>query len=273
MKLCVIYTIWDDWDWLSLSLDTIWPAVDGAIIVYSDTSNFGEQSPPPERIGQRRFNNALLYDQLWLENWEPDLKRSARENETQKRNFGLKMAQEKGFTHFLMADADEFYHPETIERGKVEIGNDAGLVCRCKTYFRSPTLTIGHDTTLVTFIHKITPGLRFEMNQNYPFGWTDMDGVPFTPKKRIRIDPTRQLNITSGVKWFDGDMHHFSWIRKDVKKKVRNSTAKVNLERSTIFADYCKAKPGYFCQFYGKRLEACENIFHLPEIIDESLSV
>lgn len=272
MKLCAIIIHWDDWDLLGHSVGSINPLVDGFVIVASEKSNFGENGD------SLPFSNDYSY-KSWTGNkvniygLEPDPKNDARTNETAKRQYGLDKARELGYTHFIMMDADEFYDPQEFlkEKQRFEDHKLLGLVCRVKCYFRSATLTIGYDTTLVPFIHKITPGLRFEFNRNYPFAWTLLDGVPFTHSKKIRIDPTRSMNINDGVKWSDITMHHFSWVRKDIRKKVRNSTARTNLERSTIVNDYVNAKPGYFCQFYQKILEECPNIFGLPEIIDYSL--
>jgi hypothetical protein len=118
---------------------------------------------------------------------------------------------------------------------------------------------------LVPFIHKITDGLKFEWNTKYPFAFEG-------PKREIRIDPTRQLNIISGVEMSEITMHHMSWIRSDIKKKIRNSSARQNIEKSTIVRDYRNAKEGYYCEFYRTKLEACENLFNLPELRDESIS-
>lgn len=258
MRLCAIYTVWDDWDWMYQSVERIRPLVDEVIIIASTISNFNETSIIP----------FWTRDSIWP--FEPNLKNDPRTNETEKRNFGLQKAKELGYTHFLMMDADEFYEPEPFLKEKERFLNPnlAGLVCRVKCYFKSPTLTIGYDTTLVPFIHKLTPKIQCEFNKNYPFAWTDRNGVPFTPQKRIRIDPTRSLNITSGVEWSEITMHHMSWVRSDIKKKIRNSTARQNIERSTILQDYLNAKAGYFCKFYNKQLEECPNVFGLPEIID-----
>ncbi len=160
-----------------------------------------------------------------------------------------------------MLDSDEVYDPKEfrLEKARIENGDFQGTVCRLKTYFKSPTLTIGYDTTLVPFIHKITPELKFEWNRAYPYAWEG---------NNIRIDPTRQLNITSGVEMSEIVMFHYSWIRSDIKKKIRNSTARQNIERSTILEDYKNAEEGYFCKFYGKILIKEQNIFNIPEIID-----
>jgi len=61
-------------------------------------------------------------------------------------------------------------------------------------------------------------------------------------------------------------MHHYSYIRKDIQKKIRNSTARTNIERSTILTDLSQAEPGYFCQFYGKLLASTPNVFGLPDL-------
>ncbi len=255
MKLCAIYNVWDDWDWLYQSVERMRPLVDGVIIIASEKSNFGEVSKIP------------FWGRDYLGTFEPDPQLDARTNETNKRNFGLVCAREEGFTHFLTCDADEFYEPEEFlkEKKRFEDPNLLGLVCRVKCYFGSVNLTIGYDTTLVPFIHKLTPDLRHDFNRNYPFAWSSKNGVPFTHPKQIRIDPTRSLNINSGVEWSDITMYHFSWIRKDFQKKIRNSTARANLERSTVVRDLLDAKPGYFCQFYGKILLESPNAFGLDD--------
>ena len=263
MKLCAIYNVWDDWYLLRLSHLQIYSLVDGVIIVESETSNFGERS----EMKPFHDSKTIFY------RVEPNLNKEPRENETDKRNFGLQKARELGYTHFLMMDADEFYEPEEFKKElkRFENPNLMGLVCRVKCYFRSPELTIGYDTTLVPWVHKITPNLRFEFNRNYPFAWTLLDKIPHTHTKHIRIDPTRSMNINDYVEWSEITMHHMSQIRSDMKKKIRNSTARANIEKSSLLEDYKNAKEGYYCKFYGKTLEKCENIFGLPEIIDSTI--
>jgi len=255
MKLVAVYNIWADWDLLYHSVRNIRPLVDGIIIVYSNQSNSGEVSYIP----QNWISNELVH-------CEPDLNKSLRENETFKRNLGLKKAKESGYTHFLMLDADEMYEPTEFLKEKERFKNPdlLGLVCRTKVYFREPTLTVGYDVTLVPFIHKITPDLKFEWNTRYPFAFEG-------PKREIRIDPTRQMNITSGVEWSEITMHHYSYIRSDLRKKIRNSTARQNIENSTIVRDYVNSKAGYYCEFYKAKIESCENLFNLPRIVDESI--
>ncbi len=251
MKLCAIYNVWDDYDWLYLSTERMRPLVDGIIIIASEYSNYGEWSPIPF------WGRDIVFE------YTVPKGNDARTNETQKRNMGLSQAKRLGYTHFLIMDADEVYEPESFlnEKERFRNPNLLGLVCGLKCFFKLPTLTVP-DRTLVPFIHKLTPTIECEFNRKYPFAWID---------GQIRIDPTRSLNINSGVEWSEIVMFHYSWCRSDVRKKIRNSTARQNIEQSTIVEDYINAKPGYFCEFYKAKLEVCENVFNLPEIIDYAI--
>lgn len=249
-KLAAIFCVWDDYEMLEHARNNIRPLVDGIIIIDSCRSNYGEDSQ------YNIVGLSLKGDHHY--NREPQFTHPMN-SEMDKRNFGLQKARELGYTHFLMMDADEFYHPKEFLQAKemFNVNPDlAGLVCPSRVYFKSPTLTIGLDTTLVPFIHKITPTLKHEFNKLYPFAWS---------RHEIKIDPTRSLNINSGVEMCDIVMEHYSWVRRDYKKKIRNSTARANIEKSTIMEDLLLAKDGYFCKFYGKILHTVPNYFNLPE--------
>ncbi len=253
MKLAAIYCVWDDWDLLNESVRVMSPLVDGLVIVGTETSNYGEFSPIP----QDKWWSNDVYE------YEPNTKETPHIQERAKRNFALDIAKELGYTHFIMLDADEFYEPLAFLREKEVMMRNKdlnGMVCGSQVYFRSPELTIGLDTTLVPFIHKLHKDLHFKRNTNYPFAYK---------KATLVIDPTRQMNLHSGVRWSDITMHHYSYIRKDLKKKIRNSAA--NLAKSSVLEDYKNAKEGYFCKMYGKALTKCDNLFNLHEIIDESI--
>lgn len=247
MKLCAIFNVWADCaDLLPYAVENIRPVVDGIIIVWSRKSNRGQV-----------IDYELPKDCI-LVNHEP-INVTPHSNETRKRNAGLEAAKINGFTHMIMMDGDEFYIQSEFlkEKELIEAGNIAGTVCRVQTYFKSPTLTIGIDHTLVGFIHKITPKLSYKLNfANYPFAYKDGGA---------RIDSTRRLNITSGVRMVEIIMHHFSYCRKDMSLKLGNSSANFKGKRSeVIYNDLRNAKPGYFCQGYQRELKECLNIFNLP---------
>lgn len=251
MKIAAIFNVWDDWEMLKYSVANIRPVVDGVIIVGSETSNYGEVSPIPDE-----WRYSWVVGELVIK--EPALAHPMHA-ETSKRNYGLSLARDQGYTHFVMLDADEFYDREQflIEKQRFIDNPDlAGLVCGSRVYFGRPDLTTGMDTTRVPFIHKITPDLKHDFNRRYPFAWEN--------GRDIRIDPTRAFNINAGVEWSNIIMEHYSWVRKDYAKKIRNSTARPNLERSNILRDLANAKEGYFCEFYGKPLVRVPNRFNIP---------
>ncbi len=261
MKLVAIYNVWyDSVELLTHSIKNLQDCgVDGVIVVWSERSNYGEV--------QKDY--LVKQEGVHYVQCEPEGYRGhGTGNEEYKRNVGLNKAKELGFTHFLSLDSDEFYEPEEFKKYReIFLSSDInGIVCSCKTYFKKPSLTIGEDATLVPFIHKITLQIQHQFNRNYPYAWID---------GKIRIDPTRSLNINSGVQFLPNlKMHHMSWIRKDIELKIRNSSAKGHIQRSTIRQDYMLAEEGYFVKYYGKHLATAPNIFNIPnygELLDENI--
>lgn len=241
-----IYNAWDH-ELLRQSVDNILKAVDKVIIVYSNHSNKGEKL----RFPVEQFADCSLIQH------EPDLGLIPHKNEQNKRNEGLRFAQEIGANYFIMMDGDEFYQPEDVRFWYEYLRHSSlsGLVCRSHVYFAKPTLTIGEDTTYVPFIHKIVPGLKFVFTQDYPY--TRHEG-------KLRIDPTRRLNITANVRLIGCIMHHYSYVRKDIDQKINNSSAEsLKKVADVIKNDLKNAEKGYFCQYYGKELMEAPNLFNL----------
>lgn len=259
MRLCCILNVWADAVCLLpyCLQNQANCGVDGIIIVWSEASNHGEV-----------VKDYMPQIAIWEQGSLPEFHIFQREPflhyplncETDKRNFGIQKARELGYTHFLNADSDELYKPEEFKKARERFESEPdlkGLVCPSEVFFKSPRLTVGKDVTLVPFIHELTPDIKCEFNKRYPNSWIN---------GQIRIDPSRSFNINSGVEYTeDVTMFHYSYLRKDLEIKIRNSSARANLERSTIREDYKNAAPGVFCKFYGKTLQECENIFNLPE--------
>jgi hypothetical protein len=253
MRLAAIFCVWDDWSLLKFSVANIRPLVDGVIVIGSTYSNYKEHSPIPEE-----WHTSELFVR------EPHF-HIPLHAETDKRNYGLEIARKQGYTHFITCDSDELYKPEDFLRIKNMFHlnpNLQGVVCSLTTYFKLPTLSLGREGTRVPHIHKLTPTIKHEFNRNYPFAWEG---------RTIKIDPSRSLNINTGVEYVDIDMLHYSWIRSDFPKKIRNSTARANLERSTILDDLVNAKEGYRVQFYDKTLSTAPDYFGLNELLDKNL--
>lgn len=256
MKLFAVYNTWGDWDLLLPSIKNILPVVEGVVVINSIESNYGETDLEHADGLKELFDLNEL--KLFIIGFNPQ-KSMPMNMETGKRNFGLETARALGATHYLSCDADEFYDQDEFLREKqrfIDNPDLQGLVCASRVYFGSPTLTIGLDVTLVPFIHKLTVTLKHDFNRKYPFAWEGL---------RIRIDPTRSFNINTGVEWSPIVLEHYSWVRRDPMKKIRNSTARANIERSSILRDLANAKPGYYCEFYKAPLVRVPAKFDIPE--------
>lgn len=243
-KLIAVINLWDGGELLPYQIDNIAPMVDEVKVIYSYLSNYGEKI---NHVFQPREKVEYI-------NWEPEIHKTPHTNEINKRNFGLQHAKDAGASHFLMLDCDEFYDEEDFEEEKERIYRYDlnGLVGSIIEYFGDPTLILPDCGTLIPFIHKVTPGLAYSfIDKRYPFAY-DKDGV-------AKIDCTRRLNVSRNIEWSGIKMHHYSWVRKDIPRKIRNSSAKKRLESSGILEDYYNAKAGYFCQSIGKTLIKSES--------------
>jgi hypothetical protein len=173
---------------------------------------------------------------------------SAFSNEKAKRNLGIEIARTEGCTHFLNLDVDEYYKNFTEAKDLYFKSGAEGSACRIYTYFKLPTLRFEtEDGYYVPFIHKLREE-TFSGNNIYPF----------------YVDPTRRINCNDVV-LLDVHMHHFSWVRKDIERKARNSTAKHNIEKGTMLKDYHNPSvgSGFYVKDYEKHLIEVDNYFKI----------
>lgn len=250
MRLAVIISAWSDTkELLPFCIRNFESVCNKIIVVYSTTSNRGNHD------SSIRDLMAMNLTCEWV-NYEPDLGLSCHENETRKRNAGIKIAKEQGFTHFLIADADEFYHQDEFlkEKQRIEEYNLNGLVCRLKVYVGKPTLCC-NDHTLVPFIHKIHTETQMGGFKNYPFAYDEQG--------KAHIDPTRRINQYLGIAMSDIYMHHYSYVRKDINMKIQNSSANLENSRAVILEEIRESKPGYVSKLYHQPLEEVPNYFNI----------
>lgn len=250
MKLTAIFNAWADTaDLLVKSIDNLLPVVDEVVVVWGNRSNKGEIVEFPFR---RHQNSKVVFLQV-----EPLARMTPLQNETMKRNAGLDYARDRLATHFLMLDGDEFYHPEDIQSGLEHVVNNDlnGLVCGLRVYIKTPRLWC-EDHTRIPFIHKMTKEVMFGDFKKYPFTYEKGDAY---------IDPSRRLSFISRIGWSEVTMHHFSYVRKDIDLKIRNSTANLERSRAFIHEDLQMARPGYKSILYHRELKECDDLFKIEE--------
>jgi hypothetical protein len=148
----------------------------------------------------------------------------------------LDIARAEGCTHFLNIDVDEYYENfESAKRAYIDSGC-YGSVCKLYTYFKKPTWRFENpDNYFVPFIHKLDENTKCGRS-TYPY-W---------------VDPTRTVNTPDVALLADVYMDHFSWVRKSIDRKTRNSSARRNIEKTTLLQDYNSPDlaPGYLVKDY-----------------------
>ena len=240
MKLAAIYNVWDGVELLYGSMKCLKNEVDIFILVWQDISNFGERYNPMDDFKIPDFGCEVI-----LVKYEP-VEHGGTTNEILKRNLGLQYAKDEECTHFLHMDCDEYYEDFGAMKQQFMASGAKGSVCKILTYFKKPTLRLeAADNYYVPFIHELQP-----------------ETIAGVRQYQFYVDPTRRINTTDVI-CLDAYMHHYSWIRKDIERKVRNSSAKVNIERSQLLQDYYsdETKAGYYLKDYNQKLVEVENIF------------
>lgn len=255
MKFAAIYNVWfDSIELLHYSIKSIKDHVDHIIIVWQNTSNFGENMNTYDSVlltianlsQSKDFNN----DKFHIVNIEPDLSLPPYQlgpvNEKNKRNKGLEVAKLLNCTHFLFMDSDELYADFGKAKQQFIDSGAKGSVCKMWTYFKKPTLRFeNHEGYFVPFIHELRPDTIAGVRE-YPF----------------YVDPTRRINETNVVE-IEEKMYHFSYVRKDIEMKLRNSSARDNIAKGTVLYDYNNPDvgAGFYVRDFQMKLVEDENLF------------
>ena len=169
-----------------------------------------------------RLKDLGLIDEL-IE-FKPNYAKYSREQECDKRNMGIEIAKNMGCSHAISADADEFYDADQFRFAKDLIDKKGYTVTYCSyvNYYRDFSHYLVYPfRPFVPFIHSTY--FRYTYNGPAP-GPTD-------PTRRI-LNPH---NLGTYI-FPDEDirMGHAAWIRRDIRKKLVNWSAKDHFEKSLI---------------------------------------
>ena len=155
--------------------------------------------------------------------YKPNTKLSTKENETNKRNIGLQVCRANFCTHHISMDGDEIYVPEQFKQAKnivLDYGYDASFIFS-KTYYKTKKHVITPPESYhIPFIYTIRKKNAFKVNAT-------IEG--------ISADPSRIIGgITSNIITFEREfieMHHLSYVRNDIERKLINKAAKLSGEK------------------------------------------
>jgi len=242
MVLGAVINAWDGCELLRGAMTCLKGHVDHYIIVYQTRSNFGEEYNPIHDI-QAAIEG---FDNVKLVEYTPVMykrENTGRRNEKAKRNLGIDWARKLGCSHFLALDVDEYYEDFGAAKQAYIDSNHHGSVVKMWTYFKKPTWRLEEpEQYYVPFIHRLTHNTM--VGPEYPF----------------YVDRTRRVNQMDVVLLEGIMMHHFSWVRSDIGRKCRNSSAKTLMQ---WMPEYEAAEVGKRLKMYDQRLIEVPNLFNI----------
>lgn len=205
--------------------------IDVIVVCLQKESYHGEPIQQEDIDGaQELLEYGFIDDIIWF---EPENKHEEsgpagpRMIETDKRNFLLDYLQNTlGCSHSLIIDSDEFYDKEDFKFTKSYINKN--------------------DSIKVTYCQYI----NYYRDYRHLLVWPFLSYVPFITESSYRFvfnsthfkkasDPTRRYVINVGdtiveLPFSYIKMHHLSWIRIDITKKLTNWSAKKYFESSSL---------------------------------------
>lgn len=208
-KLGIAYNLWDNIEMLPLSVAPIRKTADYICVIYQNESNWGNKIDNDKTL--ELYKRLGLIDDYFL--YEPDKSLEPKQNETIKRNIGIKKCQTE---YFQSMDVDEIYNEEEYKRAFqefVEKGYDSSI-CHLLTYYGDSRHIIDPPEDYFVSLFFKNDGRRFKSGDT--FG--------------VKTDPSRMLS-PGNIREFKREeiqMHHLSYVRKDIRQKLENMSASVN---------------------------------------------
>lgn len=175
---------------------------------------------------------------------ELDTTQLARVQETEKRNILIQDAEDNGCSHVIVIDSDEYYTKKSFEKALQEIDdNDYEMTyCQYVNYYHDYKHYLKYPFErgmYVPFVSKTKYRHQFECTDfNMPSDPTRRYVRPYdkiTKAKNSKGEIVDVKHYTVDYHIFDWNtvkMHHLSWLRADIRKKLYSWSSK------KLFKDY-----------------------------------
>jgi len=226
MKIGVSYNLFDGEELLESSIKSIRNNVDYISVVYQTVSNFGNECNEGLVPLLEELKSKGLIDELF--EYRPKVNKGGHYNEIKKRNLGLYISEGVDCTHHMAMDSDEFYADEQFKFMKKTIneGRYDSAACQMTTYYKEPIYRLEpKEEYYVSLLFRIRNGVEFVIGHPFP----------------VLVDPTRRMDGGVSCKIFSRDeieMHHMSYVRKNLRTKLQNSSASPNFKNINKLVDY-----------------------------------
>jgi len=221
-KLALTINAFDATEFLETILNEIRDQVDYVMAIYQEKSYWGNPMDPIDFEELNRLKNLGLIDELYK--FTPDFTKYSRVQETEKRNLGINLMKDRGFSHILNIDADELYDKDQFKEAKHQINKNGWPI----TYWSYVNYYKDFEHYLVYPFKPFVPGIH---STYFTYTFNGPAPGPTDPTRRI-FNP---LNI--GTYIFPDEvirMAHAAWIRKDIRKKLINWSAKDHFNEQLI---------------------------------------
>lgn len=254
MKLGVCYMVFDGEELLRPAIKSIREQVDFVSVTWQKISYHGNPNDTDLEPLIKQLIEEKLLDQAIF--YEPNLTQSPKENELKLRNIGLQASRDAGCTHHISFDVDEFVLPEQLKYAKETFGDNDCSMIENIFYYKKPTWKMHPNVknNFVSFIHPVTT--EYSMIQKYSH----------------RIEITRRLTPCDKIRVYKPDecaVHHMTYIRKDMAKKLNNSMTGKLYQIDKFVDEFNKYQLGdrlvVAPDFLTRRTILVDNIFNIEE--------
>ena len=221
-KLVYNINAFDSSELLETVIGSIRDQVDEVNAIWQQQSYWKNDIDPEDMEELHRLKKIGLIDNL-IE-FKPNFAKYSREQECDKRNMGIDLARKSGASHVMSVDADELYDPEEFRKAKALI-NEKGYTSTYCSY--------------VNYYKDFEHYLVYPFRPFVPFIHSTYFNYTYNGPAPGPTDPTRRIKNPNnlGTYIFEDKeirMNHLAWIRKDIRKKLVNWSAKNHFKDSLI---------------------------------------
>jgi len=213
-KLALTINAFDASEHLETLIAEIRSEVDHVAAIWQKKSYWQNPMSREDMDEIQRLHKMGLIDEL-IE-FKPNYMKYAREQECEKRNMGIQLMKDRGATHILNIDADEYYDVDQFRWAKDFINKSSYPITYC---------------SYVNYFMDFEHYLVYPFRPFVPFIHSTFFTYTYNGPAPGPTDPTRRINnpMNIGTYLFEDSeirMAHAAWIRKDIRKKLINWSAK-----------------------------------------------
>jgi hypothetical protein len=226
MKLGVSYNVFDGEELLESSIRYIRDQVDYISAVYQMNSWFGAKASSNLLDVLNDLVNKKYIDELYeyhSEIIEDEDATKAHMQQIDKRNVGLELSRKESCTHHMTIDVDEFYLPDQFRYMKNYLDTENFQACALQhlQYYKDSIYIIyPPEGEYIIGIFEIQDDTKFVYGAECP--------VPVDPSRKPEAGNLRLAIFARHLI----QMHHMSFVRKDIRTKLMSSIAKNSINQN-----------------------------------------